>query len=118
MKQTALKIMAALVLALMFVGLAAQQNNIIADVTITPNPMDKFCEINVQVTQNASLGINIEDLQGNVIKSLYWGTTNKDVRLSWNRYADNGEYVASGTYFLVINYSGRYTSTKKTLILK
>ncbi len=118
MKQTSLKIMAALVLALMFGALAAQNNNIISEVTITPNPMDKFCEITVQVTQPASLGINIEDFQGNVIKSLYWGSTNKDVRLAWNRYDDNGNYVASGTYFLVINYSGRYTSTKKTLILK
>lgn len=118
MKQTMFKIVAALFLALMIGGLAAQHNNVIGDVNIYPNPMDKQCEITIQVNQNAALGINIEDFQGNVIKSLYWGTTNKDVRLTWDRYSDNGEYVPNGTYFLVINYSGRYTSTKKTLILK
>lgn len=118
MKQALLKLSATAVLLLVLGSLFAQHVTVLGDIDIVPNPMDKQCTISVKVNQNAALGINIEDTQGNVIKSLWWGTTSKDVYITWDRYSDNGEYVASGTYFLVVNFAGRYTSTKKTLILK
>jgi len=118
MKQALLKIMTTVVLVLMLGGLVAQQVTVLGDIDIHPNPMERHCTIIVHLNQNAALGINIEDIQGNVIRSLYWGTTDKDVHVSWDRYSDEGEYVANGTYFVVVNYSGRYTSVKKTLILK
>lgn len=118
MKQALTRIMAVALLLLALGGLAAQHVNVLGDIDIHPNPMEKHCTIIVHLNQNAALGINIEDIDGNVVKSLYWGTTNKDVHVTWDRYSDNGEYMPSGTYFVVVNYSGRYTSTKKTLILK
>lgn len=118
MKQALLKLSVTAALLLILGGLFAQQVSVLGEIDIVPNPMDKQCSIIVRVNQSAALGINIEDVQGNVIKSLWWGNTSKDVHVTWDRYSDNGEYVASGTYFLVVNYAGRYTSTKKTLILK
>lgn len=120
MKQVLLKYGVAALFLLLAGGLFAQfqEIGIVGDITIVPNPMDKYCTVSVYLNQEANLGVNIEDSRGNVIKTLYWGPANKMVQFSWNRISDTGETVPKGTYYVVVNYSGRYTSIKKTLILK
>lgn len=107
----------ALLLLLAF-GLFAKQLSVVDGVDIKPNPMDRRCEIFIRLNGSANLGVNIEDDRGNVIKTLYWGPAQKELVLAWDRLSDNGEYVPSGKYVLVLNYDARYTSLKKTLILK
>jgi hypothetical protein len=92
--------------------------NVLDNVTITPNPMDKFTTVTVTVNQPASIGVNVETENGVVIKTLYWGNITGQIALTWNRVADDGTYTPAGNYVLVVNHQGRYTSTKKTLILK
>lgn len=99
-------------------SLFAQKLSVLEEVTIDPNPMDKKCVISITLNQTANLGVNVEDELGNIIKTLYWGPAQKSLQLDWNRISDSGEYVPSGVYYVVVNYSGRYTSIKKTLILK
>lgn len=118
MKTAKIIAIAAGILLLAFAALMAQQPGILGGIDIQPNPMDKDTVITVYVNQNASFNVTIETHDGRVVKSLYWGTTNKDITIPWDRLSDDGTYVPKGTYFVVVNYSGRYTSTKKTLILK
>ena len=88
------------------------------DIFITPNPMDKHTTITVNFTQATNVGVNVETAEGIVIKTLYWGPADEQLVLTWNRLSDDGYYVPSGSYVVVVNYQSRYTSTKKTLILK
>lgn len=110
--------LAALCLLLLSVASLAAQISLIPVIDITPNPMEKYTVITVRINQNMNLGINIETEDGRVVKTLFWGTASKDVVLDWNRIGDDGTFTPNGVYEVVVNYSGRYTSTKKTLILK
>ncbi len=106
------------IMLLLWGALLAQETNPVTGVEIIPNPVDKFCRIIINTNVPTNLGINVETETGIVIKTLYWGEANGVLELTWNRLDDNGLYVAPGTYLLVVNYAARYTSLKKTLILK
>lgn len=98
--------------------LSAQLNTVVTVIDINPNPMDKFTTIEVRMSEVMNIGVTIETESGELIKSLYWGPINESVVLTWNRYGDNGTMTPAGKYCVVVHYSQRYTSTKKTLILK
>lgn len=112
-----MKLIAVCVLLMGVYALCAQ-HSLVPVINISPNPMDKFTTITVQINSNLDLGINIESEDGRVIKTLFWGQSAKDVILTWDRIGDDGTVTPNGTYEVVVNYAGRYTSTKKTLILK
>lgn len=57
-------------------------------------------------------------LDGKVIRDIYSGLVGKDITLYWERTDNWGNYVPDGEYFVVLGFSTRYTSLKKTLILK
>lgn len=118
MKKATLLIVLIGVLALGSVALQAKIAGALSEIFINPNPMDKFTTITLTFTQYANVGVNIETEQGVVIKSLYWGPAGEQLQLTWNRLDDNGNVVPSGNYVVVVNHEARYTSTKKTLILK
>jgi flagellar hook assembly protein FlgD len=108
----------AVCMILLGVTALAAQHSLVPVIDIHPNPMEKYTVITVRINQSMDLGINIEAEDGHVVKTLYWGQANKDVILEWDRIGDDGTITPNGTYDVVVNYSGRYTSTKKTLILK
>lgn len=112
-----MKIIALCVVLMGVYALSAQQS-LVPVIHITPNPMEKNTTITVQLQNRTDLGINIETQDGIVVKTLFWGQSDKDVVLVWNRVCDDGSVAPNGTYDVVVNYAGRYTSTKKTLILK
>ena len=85
---------------------------------ISPNPMYKDCEIYVAVSAPMSINIQIQSLDGKVIRDIYSGLVGKDITLYWERTDNWGNYVPDGEYFVVLGFSTRYTSLKKTLILK
>ena len=118
MKKVMLILMLCSALFLTTANLFGGGPNVLENITITPNPMDKFTTVTVTVNQPASIGVNVETLDGIVVKTLYWGNINSQIALNWDRIGDNGTYTAAGNYVLVVNHQGRYTSTKKTLILK
>ncbi len=105
-------------LLLAAVTLSARSAEVLDQITINPNPMDKYTVITLSFNSPASIGVNVETETGQIVKTLYWGPADNQISLTWNRIGDDGNYVPSGKYLVVVNHQGRYTSTKKTLILK
>ena len=85
---------------------------------ISPNPMDYYTNITLSFNNRVTTEIYIENNDGQIIKTLFSGVVEKGISLYWDRFDDNGENAPSGRYQVVVNYNTRYTSTKKTLILR
>lgn len=108
------------VMLLLAVGLLAQKTRTenLLNFDISPNPMEKYCKINLDFANEAYISLVIMNNQEEVIKTLYTGPVYKNLSLTWEREDVYGNYVPGGTYHVVVKYESRYTSTKKTLILK
>ncbi len=85
---------------------------------ITPNPMDRECSIILSFRSPISISVQIQTPEGDLIKDIYSGYAAKSMQFTWDRYDMENQYVPEGTYAVVLGYDTRYTSTKKTLILK
>ncbi len=112
---------AALILALlgiMMLGtLFANDKNALESIEINPNPMTKYTEVTLVFSQQVYVNVTVQNPAGGIVKTLHSGPVNEYMALGWDRMGDNGCYTPNGDYFVVID-QGRYTSTKKTLILK
>ncbi len=105
---------------LLAVGLAfAKDDNLVA-FEVSPNPMDKDCTISLafRTPGIATITVNIETKAGEVIRTIYTGVNSKTMQFDWDRFGGSGVYQPAGEYFVALHYNTRYTSTKKTLILK
>jgi len=113
-------VIALIVVLILLVGfIHAKTEEVLGDITIDPNPMKESTVITLTFFQKAVVDVIIETEEGTVIKTIYSGTIDKGVyEFFWNRLSDEGEYVPEGQYALSVNLGYRYTSTKKTLILK
>lgn len=97
----------------------AGANDILNEFDIEPNPMEKSTLISVAFTARVQVDIVIETEDRLIIKTLYSGNIEPGFyEFFWNRLSDTGEYVQDGQYDVTVRYRTRYTSTKKTLILK
>ena len=114
-------ITAVLLMALMLVASAAfaKTDNLLS-FEVSPNPMDKYCTVSVvfQTPGYVSINLQIETLEGELVSTLYSGNVNKTISCTWDRLSNSGAYVPAGKYYVTLNYDNRYTSTKKTVILK
>ena len=88
-----------------------------------PNPFNPETWIPFELHQNTNVSLTIFDLKGNQVKKIDLGYSqpgkyvSHDKAIYWNGKNDNGEKVASGTYFYTI-HTNNYTQTKKMVILK
>ncbi|MGC9361393.1 MAG: hypothetical protein ACP5F3_00525 [Candidatus Syntrophosphaera sp.] len=103
---------------LMLAPLSAQEMAAIENIDICPNPMGKFTVISITFSQPVNVDVSIQTYGGEIVKSLYGGNAGEMLQLAWDRIDDYGNVTPAGKYFLVVNHEGRYTSTKKTIILK
>ena len=85
---------------------------------ISPNPMEANTTVSLEFVEPVNVHVFVEDRYGNNICTLYNGAVEKGIVLPWDRLNNNGEYTPNGKYSVVVAYYSRYTSTKKTLILK
>jgi len=85
---------------------------------ISPNPMDDHCTIHLELSSSAYVYLRVETLEGEVVADIYSGVSSKEMNFDWDRYSNNGQYAPNGTYMVILSLDQRYTSTKKTLILK
>ncbi len=112
---------AALILALlgilMLTALSAKDKSALDSIQISPNPMTKYTEITLVFGQITPLNVTIQTASGAVVKTLYSGQSEEVIILPWDRCGNDGSYTPTGEYYVVVA-EGRYTSTKKTLILK
>lgn len=105
-------------LLLFALGLMAQKAENLLNFDITPNPMEKYCSITVEFRDETFITLVIINDQEEVVKTIYSGPVCKSMSFGWERDDAWGNIVPDGTYHVVVNYQSRYTSTKKTLILK
>lgn len=85
---------------------------------IVPNPMDKECVISISVSTPIYINVQIKSSEGEFICDLYEGFVGKNININWERLDNYGNYMPAGEYLVVVGFNTRYTSLKKTLILK
>lgn len=93
-------------------------NKVLGDIRIYPNPMDKYCDISITFFQPVPTEVTIQNKSGEIVKTLYSGQSMELLQFTWDRVCDNGSIAPKGVYAVTVSCQGRYTSTKKTLILK
>ena len=103
---------------LMLTMLSAKEMKDYTEIVIDPNPMDNFTNITVSFSSPVEVQISIETGSGKVIKTLYSGMIKNYLRIGWDRIGDNGTYTPSGEYYLIVRYNQRFTSVKRTMILR
>ncbi|HOH98698.1 MAG TPA: hypothetical protein PL188_10380 [Candidatus Cloacimonadota bacterium] len=105
-------------LAVMAVALFAHSAQNLTLFDVSPNPMYKETIISVGFSDVTNINLVVETLGGELVANIYSGSVPKNASFLWERCDNSGVKVPAGTYFVTIHYGGRYTSTKKTLILK
>ena len=87
-----------------------------------PNPFNPETTISFTLKETANVGITIFNLKGEKIKTLIDEEKNAgSYNVIWNGMNKTGNIVPSGIYFYKMvseGNSGRYTSTKKMILLK
>lgn len=96
----------------------AIKENPVETFTITPNPMERDCTFTIALSSPLNISLQIQTLDGEVVRDIFSGYGGKNMVFTWDRTDDGSQYVPNGTYVAVLSYDARYTSTKKTLILK
>lgn len=99
-------------------SLSAKNTELLQSFEISPNPMAFYTVVTLEFEQAVNVHVYIEEQGGGIVKNLFNGVAQRGIALSWDRITDSGYYATSGLYNVVVAYEGRYTSTKKTLILK
>jgi len=99
-------------------GLIAKSTDNLLVFEVSPNPMDRRCNISLQFRAETAITLTIINEAQEVVKTIYSGPINKSASFTWERDDALGNFAPAGKYFVVVNYLNRYTSTKKTLILK
>jgi hypothetical protein len=83
-----------------------------------PNPFNPETSIAFSTKENGPVSIDIYNVRGQKVRSLL--NENKEAgnhTVVWNGKDDNGKNVASGVFFYRMK-SGKYSSTKKMILMK
>lgn len=118
MKKAVSLIWLSALMLLLAVNLSADMRKIVGEIIINPNPMDKYCDIYITYSHPVPTVVTIQNHCGDVVKTLYSGQSLELLQFSWDRVCDDGSFAPNGKYSVTVSCMGRYTSTKKTLILK
>lgn len=83
-----------------------------------PNPFNPKTDIIIRIYDSQYLEINIYDIQGRKIKSLYNSSiTRGKHNITWDGTDDFNRSVTSGIYFYTVS-SGKVTKTNRMLLIK
>jgi hypothetical protein len=84
-----------------------------------PNPFNPVTEIRFSLANPTSVSLRVFDLRGRMVKELFANEALSagDHRVTWNGTDNNNQPVGSGIYFYEMR-GGKYTSTKKMILLK
>jgi hypothetical protein len=87
-----------------------------------PNPFNPTTTIKFGLKEDSNVSINIYNIKGAVVRTLVDGEMNADYHeVIWDGKDNSDRTVSSGLYFYKMvseGNSGRYTSTKKMILLK
>ncbi|MBI3572668.1 MAG: T9SS type A sorting domain-containing protein [Candidatus Kerfeldbacteria bacterium] len=85
----------------------------------TPNPFDRRTTIRFDIPKGQAVPVTlaIYNVSGRCIATLVDGSKPSGFyRITWDRRADNNQFVASGLYFYRLD-AGSFTQTRKLLVL-
>lgn len=83
-----------------------------------PNPFNPETSIAFDLAQDANVAIEIFNVKGQKVRTLINDRLNAGSHsIVWNGTDDNGKNVSSGIYFFNMK-SGKYTSTRKMILMK
>lgn len=83
-----------------------------------PNPFNPSTSISYSVRENMPVQLVIYNMLGQKVKTLVDGPVEPGSHsISWNGRDNNNRPVASGVYFFKM-HAGKYTSTKKMILMK
>ena len=103
------------------VAVGDEVNIPVAEISILPNQPNPFSvstQINILCkNSNAPLLVQVFNLKGQLIKTLFQGKPEGKNTLSWEGNDNNGKKVSSGIYFLKAQ-QGNKVQTRKILLLK
>ena len=84
-----------------------------------PNPFNPTTTIDFEVYEAAKISIEIFNVRGQKVTTLIdEDYTPGDHSVIWDGTDNRGENVTSGVYLYKMKAGGRYTSTKKMILLK
>lgn len=89
------------------------------NISVYPNPFNPETTISLYLQENEVINISIFNIRGELIKKLV-DNERKDSgihRFKWNGRDENNNPVSSGTYYFKV-FTGKYSSTKKMILLK
>jgi Peptidase C10 family/Spi protease inhibitor/FlgD Ig-like domain len=103
-------------------AVGTDEDLIVARTAITgnyPNPFNPSTSINFSVSQQSFVTLEIYNLKGQQVKQLISSELNEGQHtVVWNGIDEAGKAVSSGLYFAKMKAGGRYTSTRKLILLK
>ena len=84
-----------------------------------PNPFNPTTTIKFNVQANSKISIEVFNVKGQKVKQLVNERISAgEHSIVWNGSDDNNRSVASGIYFYKMKTDGRYTETRKMILLK
>lgn len=103
------------------VAVADEVNNPVPEITLLPNqpnPFSASTQINILCKNSyAPLNVQVYNLKGQLIKTLFQGIPKGKNNLSWEGNDNAGKKVSSGIYFIQAQ-QGKNIQTRKILLLK
>lgn len=82
-----------------------------------PNPFVESTKISFNLKKMSKVEVNIYNLKGQLVKSLYSGTASSK-NLDWNCIDENGEKLQAGMYLYSLFVNGELTETKRLILMK
>ncbi|MDD4289715.1 MAG: FlgD immunoglobulin-like domain containing protein [Patescibacteria group bacterium] len=83
-----------------------------------PNPFNIQTSISYTIPKSGNVQIEIYNVKGQLVKTLVSGDkTSGDYSVTWNGTDQNGQLVSQGIYFYKM-VSGKFSSTKKMILMK
>ncbi|OPX25415.1 MAG: hypothetical protein B1H05_03870, partial [Candidatus Cloacimonas sp. 4484_140] len=82
-----------------------------------PNPVIESTKISFNLHETAKVELNIYNLKGQLVKSLYSGFASSKT-LVWNGKDENGKNLQAGVYLYKLLINGKIADTKKLVLMK
>jgi len=84
-----------------------------------PNPFNQTTEISFNIKEKGNVRVDVYNAAGQKVRTLVDENKAPDTyNVTWDGKDDSGHDAATGVYFYKLKHGGRYTSTKKMILMK
>jgi hypothetical protein len=82
-----------------------------------PNPFGDRCTVRLTAPQRSLTDVSVFDVQGRLVRTIFEGTVEGEVRITWDGTDRFGRRVSSGIYFIRVD-AGLSKATRKTILVR